>query len=213
LPVNPVFLPIFPLPDLTFFPHTLLPLHIFEPRYRAMITDCLARDRRLAVVGLKPGYESAYDAKPPVHGIAGAGTIVRCDRLATGRFNILLKGDQRVRIDREVPTDTLYRVAIATPLSDAGADRASLPSLAHTIRERCLQIMEALGRGSGEMRESLEAVRSPAELGDQVASGIIPDAAVRRALLEELDVERRLERLTSALDDLLNHLTQGGRHG
>ena len=211
--MNPVFLPIFPLPDLTFFPHTLLPLHIFEPRYRAMITDCMARDRRLAVVGLKPGYESAYDAKPPVHGIAGAGTIVRCDRLATGRFNILLKGEQRVRIDREVPTDTLYRVAIATPLSDAGAARASLPSLAHTIRERCLQIMEALGRGSGEMRESLEAVRSPAELGDQVASGIIPDAAVRRALLEELDVERRLERLTSALDDLLNHLTQGGRHG
>jgi len=50
--VNPVYLPIFPLPDLTFFPHTLLPLHIFEARYRAMITDCLARDRRLAVVGL-----------------------------------------------------------------------------------------------------------------------------------------------------------------
>jgi hypothetical protein len=213
LPVNPVFLPIFPLPNLTFFPHTLLPLHIFEPRYRAMITDCMARDRRLAVVGLKPGYESAYDAKPPVHSVAGAGTIVRCERLATGRFNILLKGEQRVRIDREVPTDTLYRVAIATPLADAGADRPALATLADTIRERCLQIMDALGRGSGEMRESLEAVRSPAELGDQVASGVIHDAAVRRALLEELDVERRLERLTAALDDLLNHLTQGGKHG
>ncbi len=66
-----------------------------------------------------------------------------------------------------------------------------------------------LGRSSSEMRESLEAVGSPAALGDQVASGVIPDAAVRRGLLEELDVERRLERLTAALDDLLKQLTRG----
>ncbi|HXJ82004.1 MAG TPA: LON peptidase substrate-binding domain-containing protein [Candidatus Methylomirabilis sp.] len=206
---NPVYLPIFPLPDLSFFPHTLLPLHIFEARYRAMITDCLARDRRLAVVGLKPGYEATYDAKPPVHGIAGAGSIVRCQRLASGRFNVLLKGEHRVRIEKEVPTDTLYRMVVATPLEDLGGDRPVLRTLAETIRERCLQILEALGRGNSEMRESLEAVRSPAELGDQVASGVIPDATVRRALLEELDVERRLERLTVALDDLLRQLTRG----
>ena len=206
---DPIYLPIFPLPDLTFFPHTLLPLHIFEARSRAMITDCLARDRRLSVVGLKPGYEAAYDGKPPVHSIAGAGSIVRCERLATGRFNVLLKGEQRVRIEREVPTDTLYRMVVATPLGEVGADRPALPALAGTVRERCLQILEALGRGSSEMRESLEAVRSPAELGDQVASGVIPDPAVRRTLLEELDVERRLERLTMALDDLLRQLTRG----
>ena len=207
--MKPVYLPIFPLPDLTFFPHTLLPLHIFEGRYRAMITDCLVRDRRLAVVGLKPGYEAAYDGKPPVYTVAGAGSIVRCERLATGRFNILLKGERRIRIEREVPTDTLYRMVVATPLDEVGVDRPGLPALARTIRERCLQILDALGRGSSEMRESLEAVGSPAELGDQVASGVIPDATVRRALLEELDVERRLERLTAALDDLLQQLTRG----
>lgn len=206
---NPVYLPIFPLPDLTFFPHTLLPLHIFEARYRAMITDCLARDRRLSVVGLKPGYEATYEGKPPVYAIAGAGRIIRCERLATGRFNVLLKGEHRIRIEREVPTDTLYRMAAATPLGEVGEDRPALPALAQTVRERCLQILEALGRGSSEMRESLEAVRSPAELGDQVASGVIPDVAVRRSLLEELDVERRLERLTVALDDVLRQLTRG----
>jgi uncharacterized protein len=206
---NPIYLPIFPLPELTFFPHTLLPLHIFEARYRAMITDCLARDRRLSVVGLKPGYEATYDEKPPVYAIAGAGRIIRCERLATGRFNVLLKGEHRIRIEREVPTDTLYRMAAATPLGEVGEDRPALPALAQTVRARCLQILEALGRGSSEMRESLEAVRSPAELGDQVASGVIPDVAVRRSLLEELDVERRLERLTVALDDVLRQLTRG----
>lgn len=210
MPVKPVYLPIFPLPDLTFFPHTLLPLHIFEARYRAMISDCLARDRRLAVVALKPGYEAMYEGKPAVYAVAGAGSIVRSERLATGRFNILLKGERRIRIEREVPTDTLYRMAMARPLREVGADRPGLRALARTIRERCVQILEALGRGSSEMRASLEAVQSPAELGDQVASGLIPDAAVRRGLLEELDVERRLERLTAALDDLLKQLSRGG---
>jgi Lon protease-like protein len=210
MPVTPVYLPIFPLPDLTFFPHTLLPLHIFEARYRAMITDCLARDRRLAVVALLPGYEPIYEAKPPVKNIAGAGTIVRCQRLATGRFNVLLRGECRIRIEREVPTDTLYRMVVAMTLSEVGGDRPGLARFASQIRARCVQILEALGRPTAEMRESLEAVRSPAELADQVASAVLPDASVRQALLEELDVERRLERLTVALDDLLKQLG-GGR--
>ena len=209
MPAAPVYLPLFPLPDLTFFPHTFLPLHIFEARYRAMITDCLARDRRLAVVGLEPGYEPTYDGKPPVKRIAGAGSIVRCERLATGRFNVLLRGESRIRIEREVPTDTLYRLAVATPLADVGGDHPGLGGLARTIRERCVQILEALGRSTSEMRESLEAVRSPAELGDQIASAVLPDPAVRQALLEELDVGRRLERLAAALDDLFKQLTQG----
>jgi len=206
--VNPVSLPIFPLPDLTFFPHTLLPLHIFEARYRAMITDCLARDRQLAVVGLKPGYEADYDGRPAVHAVAGAGRIVRYERLATGRFNVLLKGERRIRIEREVPADTLYRMVVATPLEDVGADRPSVPGLARDVRERCLRILDALGRSSREMRESLEAPRSPAELCDQVASGVVPSPALRQALLEEVDVERRLVGLAAALDDLLERLTR-----
>src|SRR3989304_4353631 len=119
-PPGVVVLPIFPLPGLTFFPHTLLPLHIFEARYRAMVTDCLARDRRLAVVGLRPGYEATYDAKPEVYAVAGAGEIVRWERLATGRFNVLVRGDCRVRIETELPTDTLYRVGRARVPEDAG---------------------------------------------------------------------------------------------
>jgi Lon protease-like protein len=205
-----VYLPIFPLPDLTFFPHTFLPLHVFEARYRAMVSDCLARDRRLAVVGLEPGYEPRYEGKPAVKSIAGAGTIVRCERLANGRFNILLRGDRRIRIDHELPTDTLYRMVVATPLDDVGVDRSDLGEIAGAVRERCIQILDALGRPTKEIGDSLEAVRSPAELADQVASAVLPDASVRQTLLEELDVERRLTRLRVALDDLLKQLS-GGR--
>ncbi len=73
-------LPIFPLPEVTLFPHTFLPLHIFEARYRAMVADALARDRRLAVARLEPGYESTYDGRPPVRAVAGAGEIVNWER-------------------------------------------------------------------------------------------------------------------------------------
>ena len=205
-----VVLPIFPLPDLTFFPHTLLPLHVFEARYRAMITDCLSRDKRLAVVGLKPGYEASYEGKPAVYTITGVGRIVQWERMATGRFNLLLRGECRARIDREVPADTLYRMVAATPLGDIGAEGAEVAALAARVKTRCRQILDAVGRSGTELRETLEALGDPAELCDQVASALVPAPAVRQALLEELHVARRLERLASALDDLLSQLTGEG---
>ncbi|HYB70782.1 MAG TPA: LON peptidase substrate-binding domain-containing protein [Candidatus Bathyarchaeia archaeon] len=207
-----VVVPIFPLPDLTFFPRTILPLHVFEARYRAMVTDCLSRDRRLAVVGLKPGYESSYEGKPEVYPITGVGRIVRWERLATGRFNLLVRGECRARIDREVPADTLYRMVAATPLGEHGGDGPEVAGLAGRVKARCRQILDAVGRGGAELRESLEGLADPAELCDQVASALVPAPAVRQALLEELHVERRLERLVGALDDLLSQLPgDGGR--
>ena len=202
-----LYLPIFPLPDQTFFPRTFLPLHIFEARYRAMINDCLGRDRRLAIARLRPGYEATYEGRPPVDDVVGVGKIVRNERLPTGRFNVLLQGECRARIERELPSDTLYRVVEATVLSDVGADRPAVSDLTRGVKERCLQILEAVGRTRAEMAESLDAVRSPGELCDQVASAVLPAPSVRQELLEELDVERRLERLTVALDRLLRQLT------
>ena len=204
--MDQVFVPIFPLPDLTFFPHTLLPLHVFEARYRAMVMDCLARDKRMAVVGLKPGYEPVYEGKPAVYQVAGVGRIVQCERLASGRFNILLKGESRVRIDRELPADTLYRMVAGTPLGETGAEGDAVGTLAARVTGTCLGILRAVSRPTAEMEESL-AGAAPGALCDRIASAVIPEADVRQALLEELDVERRLSRLAEALDDLYTQLT------
>jgi Lon protease-like protein len=204
--------PIVPRADLTFFPRTVLPLHIFEARYRAMVTDCLARDRRLAVVGLKPGYEAGYEGRPAVYEVSGIGRIVQWERLASGRYNLLLRGDGRVRIDRELPADTLYRMVAATPLSETGAGGAAVPALAEQVKARCRRILSAVGRSGEELLTMMAGLDDPAELCDQVASPLVPTPAIRQALLEELDVERRLERLTLALDDLSSQLTgEGGR--
>ncbi|MGH7405380.1 MAG: LON peptidase substrate-binding domain-containing protein, partial [Candidatus Methylomirabilales bacterium] len=80
-------IPIFPLPNVVFFPHTLLPLHIFEPRYRQMLADCLTGERWLAVVLLRPGWEAEYYGRPAVYAVAGAGEIVASERLPDGRSN------------------------------------------------------------------------------------------------------------------------------
>ncbi|MBI4590315.1 MAG: LON peptidase substrate-binding domain-containing protein [Candidatus Rokubacteria bacterium] len=203
-----VVLPIFPLPGLTFFPHTLLPLHIFEARYRAMVSDCLARDRRLAVVGLKPGYEAGYDGKPAVYAVAGAGEIIEWERLPTGRFNILLRGDCRVGIEAELPTDTLYRVVRARVLQDEipeGADR--LAPQTERVTTTCLRLLAARGRDSPEVERALRSATDPAVVTDQIASAVVPDPALRQELLETLNVRRRLERLAAALGDLLRQAT------
>jgi Lon protease-like protein len=206
--VDPLFVPIFPLPDMTFFPHTLLPLHIFEGRYRAMVTDCLARDRRLAVVGLRPGHEDDYQGRPPVFDVFGVGRIVRCERLPTGRFNIVVRGEGRVRLVRELPADTLYRIAAARPLTETGADRPDVARLVVQVREQCLRLLGALGRSTAEVRDALAAIEGPGELADRVTSAVLPQAATRQALLEELDVERRLTSLSSCLGRLLTRLAE-----
>jgi Lon protease-like protein len=201
-----VILPIFPLPDVTFFPHTFLPLHIFESRYRAMVTDALARDRRIAVVRLRPGYETRYEGKPETFSVAGAGEIVNCERLASGRFNMLVKGLWRVRIEGEVPSDTLYRVARARRLDDAPA-AGDVSEVVTRIRSTCKRVLEALDRPVDVLDGALAAGQAAGAIADRVAAAFLPDPELRQSLLETLDVGDRLRRVSSALDDLANELT------
>lgn len=202
-------LPIFPLPDVVFFPHTLLPLHVFEARYRAMVMDALERDRRLGVVKLRPGYEARYAGKPEVHAIAGAGEIVSWERLATGRYNILLKGEGRVRLERELPSDTLYRLWEVRRLEDVAPAADVTPTLAR-IRAACARLLSALDRPADLLDTALAEGQPPGVIADRIAAAVLPDAAVRQALLDELDVAARVARLGAALDALVDEL-KGGR--
>jgi Lon protease-like protein len=199
-----LILPIFPLPDVTFFPHTFLPLHVFESRYRAMVTDSLARDRRIAVVRLRPGYEARYEGKPEVFAVAGAGEIVNCERLASGRFNILVKGQWRVRIDAELPSDTLYRMVRARRLEDAHA--GDVKAVIARIRASCKQLLEALDRPLDVLDGALGPDETAGAIADRVAAAFLPDPSLRQSLLETLDVGERLQRVAHALDDLANEL-------
>jgi Lon protease-like protein len=201
--------PIFPLPDVTFFPHTLLPLHVFEARYRAMVIDALERDRRLAIVRLRPGYEAGYAGKPPVYPVAGLGEIVSSERLANGRYNILLRGDCRVRLEQEVPSDTLYRLVRAQRLVDAEPATDTTPALGR-VRAGCRALLEALARPADMLDTALADGQTPGAIADRVAAAVLPDADLRQSLLETLDVSTRVTRVAAAVEALVNEL-KGGR--
>src|SRR5438445_1440036 len=91
-------LPIFPLPQTVLFPGALLPLHVFEPRYRALTRDVLAGRKLMGVARLKPGFEATYDGRPPVFSVCGVGIVTESVEHADGRFDLTLRGLSRVRI-------------------------------------------------------------------------------------------------------------------
>lgn len=108
----PDSLPLFPLPNVVFFPGVALPLHIFEPRYRAMIRDALAGPRLIGMVLLRGEWEPHYDSKQaPIFTIGTAGEAVRVEELPDGRFNLILRGVREFVVRAEPERGTAYRVA------------------------------------------------------------------------------------------------------
>jgi uncharacterized protein len=204
-----VIVPIFPLPDVTLFPHTLLPLHVFEARYRLLVIDALERNRRLAIARLRPGYEATYAGKPPVHAMAGLGEIVSCERLANGRYNILLRGEARLGIEQELPTDTLYRVVTGRRLDDRGPAADAAAGLAR-IRAACRSLLGALARPPDLLDTALAEGQAPGAIADRVAAAVLPDADTRQHLLETLDVATRVTQVADAVEALVREL-KGGR--
>jgi len=210
VPPPTLAVPIFPLPDVTLFPRTLLPLHIFEARYRAMIADALARDRRICMVRLRPGYESDYAGKPDVYTVGGLGEIVSCERLATGRYDLVLRGEARVRILQERPSDTLYRIVLAERLEDV-APAADVTPLVDRIRTACRTLLGVLGRPLDFLDAAFAENQTPGTIADRIASGVLPGADVRQELLETAEIDMRLNRLVLALDALVDELRKGQR--
>ena len=109
--------PLFPLPDVVFFPKTLLPLHVYEPRYRALASEALEQDRIICTALLKPGWESDYYGSPEVYPVGCVGKIVQHQKLPDGRYNITLDGIAKVRIESSVRL-TPYRLVRVSPMED-----------------------------------------------------------------------------------------------
>ena len=106
----PSRIPVFALPNVVLFPKTYLPLHIFEPRYRAMIDDTVRGGQCIGMALLKEGWESDYYGNPPVYPIGCVGRLVSVQPLPDGRSNILLQGLERFEVGEE-HHDKPYRQA------------------------------------------------------------------------------------------------------
>ena len=110
-------MPIFPLPNVVFFPHTFLPLHIFEERYRAMVAEATNGEKLICMALLKPGYEDDYEGSPPIHTVGTVGFMPMKKDHADGTSDILLVGMDKVKI-KEITSDMPYRVAEVEILHD-----------------------------------------------------------------------------------------------
>jgi Lon protease-like protein len=101
--------PVFPLPGVFLFPGTLLPMHVFEPRYRQMIDDLLDQRGWLVISAIQAGHEDEAPESPPFYNVGGLGEIAGHNHLEDGRFLVTLHGIKRVRL-REVESDKPYRM-------------------------------------------------------------------------------------------------------
>src|SRR6187397_1202303 len=147
---------LFPLPNLVLYPHVMQPLHIFEGRYREMLEDALATDQLIAMAALKPGWETDYESRPPISEYACLGKIVAHRRLPDGRYNLLLLGVGRVRIEKELDPLRSFRQARVEVVEDcddfvSGCER-------HKMQEQLLTAFREHLPCSCELPEQLEGM-------------------------------------------------------
>lgn len=189
-------IPVFPLPNVVFFPRIYLPLHIFEPRYRAMIADAAADGQCVGMALLKEGWEQDYYGNPPVFEVGCVGRLVSVQRLPDGRSNILLQGLSRYRIEEEY-YDRSYRRA-SVVLQPSGTE-ATLES---SVRSDLLQLVDQYLR----MREDAHRSRGlfRLDVGDEILvnslSSYLDFTPLEKQFLLEADT---LLQQTRRLSDLI----------
>jgi hypothetical protein len=176
----PPTIPIFPLDKVVLFPNVFLPLHIFEPRYRAMVAEALAGDRIIGMVLLRPGFEADYDGRPPVYPIGCAGVITHNERLPDGRYNIVLRGIEKFRVVDEDASRS-YRLAHIDPMPEL-PDEHQRQELRRQ-RQRLEALLAAAVERSGSEPRFPPAVPDE-DLVNALAQYLELDPIERQALLE-----------------------------
>ncbi|MCA1584244.1 MAG: LON peptidase substrate-binding domain-containing protein [Acidobacteria bacterium] len=194
----PSTLPLFPLPSVVLFPNVFLPLHIFEPRYRQMVTDSLGGDRIIGMV-LPQAAESEGEGRPATYDVGCAGLITHVERLADGRFNIILRGFEKFRIvGEEAPSsEVLYRRALVAPLGD------ELPEpdrLALRKERRRLEALLAPSDGDPAEATKLPAAMDDEDLVNTLAQYLQFDPLERQALLERVGALARCRSMIELLE-------------
>jgi len=205
-------LPLFPLEDVVLFPHSMIPLHIFESRYRKMVRDVLGSNR-LVAISLQLEKESLEDGNiPRVANVASVGELVLAQELPDGRFNLVVRGRARIGIDEELLSDEPYRLIAAHEIPDDPAGESSdIDEADTTLRALVTGLAESIPDGGELLKHVAAAQDTPAALANVVAASLVADAKARQRLLETTDVFERLERLSSEVVALIDRVGKPGR--
>ncbi|MEX2142748.1 MAG: LON peptidase substrate-binding domain-containing protein [Pirellulales bacterium] len=186
---------LFPLPNLVVFPHVMQPLHVFEPRYRALLEEALGDDGLIALAILAPGWEKNYEGRPSVRPNACLCKIATHHRTSDGNYNVLLLGVKRIEIVRELPPAKSFREAEVRLCHDDYPEDAAVARASQ--QRRLLDLFKQSLPKLAETTEGLDQV-----LGKHVPLGMLTDIVAytldlgldrKEQLLAETNVDRRVE--------------------
>jgi Lon protease-like protein len=203
-------IPLFPLPQVVLFPGGLLPLHIFEPRYREMLADALRSHGAIAMVRLAEGAPDLDDGRPAIEPIAGAGVILEHQPIAGGRSNVILLGQARVRLE-ELPFEGPYRRARATVLRDLGHAPSEEETFA--LHHAVQRLVRAVQRRDAGFHFEPPPGAPAAAVADLAAHHLIVSPHTRQGLLGDTDPRARVRTVTAELLGQvagLEHASAGG---
>ena len=207
----PPTIPLFPLPNVVLFPNVCLPLHIFEPRYREMVSDALDGDRIIGMVLLKPGWEGSYEGHPAIYEVGCAGLITHAERTEDGRYNLVLRGLEKFRIQQEDHGRSYRQAAVDTilePMNDH--DRTMMRE--ERRRLETLLVPQPEGRG---VDPKMPPSMPDDELINALAQYLDLEVVEKQALLERNGLVNRCRSLIELLEMkviVARHDWGAGRH-
>ena len=195
-------IPVFLLPSVVLFPRIVQPLHIFEPRYIEMLIEALDSHGLIALALLKPGYENDYFGSPEIHPVVSVGNIVAYQARDDGTYDIVLLGEKRARLEREIE-GRIYRRGVLVELEErvprSAEGRKNLRLSMEALMDIALRGMGKEHSGLAKLQKSFAEESSVGFLVDFLAYHFIKDMEFQQTLLEELDVTLRARQLLDAL--------------
>ena len=186
----PDSVPVMPLPSALLFPHALLPLYIFEMRYRAMLDHALARDRMFCVALIDPDLAEWHSVEDFSH-IATVGLIRACVGRGDGTSNLILQGLRRVRFTR-FAQERPFPIAEIESVASVPANRIETEALSTKLLELYANFKRKGRQFPEKVDEYLSHLGDPEMLADLMAATFVSDARRRQELLEEVSVTERL---------------------
>jgi Lon protease-like protein len=191
-------LPVMVLPGALLFPHALLPLYIFEQRYRDMLAHCLAGDRMFCVALMKPGIAEAVAGPAQFFQVAGCGLVRACVGREDGTSNLILQGLRRVRFTG-FAQETPFRIAEIQEIVSEAGNPVETDALGAKVLELCQRLKERGLQLPGQLDTFLSHLTNLDMLADLVAHTFISDPFQRQELLEEPLIPARLRLLIKFL--------------
>ena len=195
---------LFPLPNLVLFPGIVVPLHIFEDRYKLMINTCIDRDEAFGLILLRDGAEEESDEN--IHRVGVTARIVQVERLDDGRLNILCEGESRFRVYRFTQQTPFWRGSVN--LFEDDESRSGIETLYEQVAELYRKVGDLGTQIRGSEPAEVALPESPVDLSYMVSYVLDIESEEKQKLLEMTSTSERLEVLVSHLMDSIRKLEQ-----